>query len=65
MIPKYNAVSYSEIEKIYAAVENNFNMPDVGKLNTCVCFGLEIINFTNSHTCSFSYPYLKICRSGF
>ena len=50
MIPKYNAVSYSEIEKIYAAVENNFNMPDVGKLHTCVCFGLEIINFTNSHT---------------
>ena len=30
-----------------AAVKNNFNMPGGDKSRTCVCYVLEIKNFTN------------------
>ena len=55
-IPKYNAVSYSETEKLFfsAAVKNNFNMPGGDKLRTCVCYVFEIINFTNCRTWLFA-----------
>ena len=49
-----------------AAVQNSFNMPGVDKLCPCIRYVIKIINFTNCHTCSFSYKYLTtICTSGF
>ena len=59
-IPKYNAVSYSETEKLFfsAAVKNNFNMPGGDKSRTCVRYVLEIINFTNCRTWLFSNKYI-------
>ena len=33
-----------------AVVKNNFNMLDVDKLHTCICYIREIIDFTNYHT---------------
>ena len=36
MIQKCNAVCYFETETFSFAVKNNFNMPGVDKLRTCV-----------------------------
>ena len=49
-ITKYNAISYSETDKLFfsAAVKNNCSMPGGDKSRTCVRCVLEIINFTNS-----------------
>ena len=58
-IPKYNAVSYSETETFFsAAIKNNFNMPGVDKSRACICYVLEIINFTNGCTWLFSNKYV-------
>ena len=49
-----------------AAVKNNFNVPGMVKLHTCIHYILRIITFTNCHTWSFSFTYLTIiCTSGF
>ena len=59
-ITKYNAVSYSETEKLFfsAAVKNDFNMPGGDKLRRYVRYVLEIINFTNCSTLLFSNKYI-------
>ena len=51
VIPKYNAVLIPEqINFFSAAVKNNFNMPGIDKLRTCISYLLKIVNFTNSYT---------------
>ena len=51
-MPWYNAVSYSETEKLFfsAAVKDNFNMPAGDKSHPWVLQVLKIINFTNCRT---------------
>ena len=50
-IPKHNAVSYSQTEKVFFnAVKNNFNMTDIDISPMCIRYIFEIINFANCCT---------------
>ena len=61
VIPKYNAVLIPEqINFFSAAVKNNFNMPGIDKLRTCISYLLKIVNFTNSCTWLISNKYVDV-----